>query len=110
MRRFSYMGYGGSPDYVQVLRDVVVVIVIEKSGTVDNLDEILSVEGVDMIQWGPSDYPMNTGRLGQGGSPEIRAVERKVFETALKMGVTPRAEIGRADAARYYLEWRIPTV
>ena len=57
-----------------------------------------------MIQWGPSDYTMNTGRTGQGGSPEIKAVERKVFETALKMGVPPRAEIGSADGAKYYLD------
>ena len=43
-----------------------------------------------MIQWGGSDYSMNIGKAGERGSPEIQAAERKVFETALKMGV-PRA-------------------
>ena len=32
MRRFSYMGYGGGPDYVQALRDVVVVLMIDQLG------------------------------------------------------------------------------
>jgi len=103
-RRFAYMGYGGTPEYVQALRNVVVVIMIEKQGTVDQLEEVLSVKGVDMIQWGPSDYSMNVGRSGQAGSPEIKAIERKVFETALKMGVPPRTEINSVDQAKYYLD------
>jgi len=103
-RRFTYMEYGGTPEYVQALRDIVVVIMIEKEGTVEQLEEVLSIKGVDMIQWGPSDYSMSIGRAGQGGSPEVKAVERKVFETALKMGVAPRAEIGTPDQAKYYLD------
>jgi 4-hydroxy-2-oxoheptanedioate aldolase len=103
-RRFTYMGYGGSPEYVQALRDVVVMIMIEKRSAVDQLEEILSVEGVDMVQWGPSDYSMSIGRPGERTAPQVKAVERKVFETALKMGVQPRAEIGSVDQARYYLD------
>ena len=76
-RRFTYMGYGGSMDYVRALRDVVVVIMIEKDGAVRNLEEVLSVPGVDMIQWGGSDYSMSVGRAGQRGSSEIKAVERR---------------------------------
>lgn len=103
-RRFTYMGYGGSMDYVRALRDVVVVVMIEKDGAVQNLEEVLSVPGVDMIQWGGSDYSMSVGRAGQRGSAEIKAVERKVIETSLKMGVPPRAEINTADQAKYYLD------
>ena len=103
-RRFTYMGYGGSMDYVRALRDVVVVIMIEKDGAVRNLEEVLSVPGVDMIQWGGSDYSMSVGRAGERGSAEIKAVERQVIETSLKMGVPPRAEINTADQAKYYLD------
>lgn len=104
MRRFAYMGYGGSPEYVQALRDIVVVIMIEKKSAVDQLDEILSVEGIDMIQWGPADYSMSIGRPGDRNQPEIKAVERKVFETAIKNGIPPRAEITSVDQAKYYLD------
>ena len=103
-RRFTYMGYGGSMDYVRALRDIVVVIMIEKDGAVENLEEVLSVPGIDMIQWGGSDYSMSVGRAGQRGSAEIKAVERKVIETSLRMGVPPRAEINTADQAKYYLD------
>lgn len=103
-RRVTYMGYGGSPDYVQALRDVVVVFMIEKQSAVEQLEEILAVPGVDMIQWGSADYSMSIGQAGARNSPEIKAVERKVFETALKMGVPPRAEISRVDEAKYFLD------
>jgi 4-hydroxy-2-oxoheptanedioate aldolase len=104
MRRFSYMGYGGGTDYVQALNDIVVVLMIEKKSAVDNLEEILSVGGVDMIQWGGTDYSMNVGKAGQRRTPEIDKVERQVFETAVKMGVPPRAEIGSVDQAKYFMD------
>ena len=80
------------------------MIMIEKRGTVENLEEVLSVEGVDMIQWGGADYSMSVGMAEQRGAPEIKAAERKVFETAIKMGVPPRAELGSADQAKHYLD------
>jgi 2-keto-3-deoxy-L-rhamnonate aldolase RhmA len=104
MRRSTYMGYGGTPDYVQALNEVVVVLMIEKRGAVEQLEEILAVGGIDMIQWGPSDYSMSVGRAGERNAPEIKATERKVIDAALKMGIPPRAEISSPDEARYYLD------
>lgn len=101
-RRFSYMGYGGGPEYVQALRDVVLVLMIEKGSAVENLEEILSLDGIDMIQWGPADFSMSTG--GQRGSGEVKDIERRVLKTAIEMGVPPRAEINSADDAKYYLD------
>jgi 2-keto-3-deoxy-L-rhamnonate aldolase RhmA len=103
-RRNTYMGYGGSPDYVQSLRDVVVAVMIEKKGAVDNLEEILSVPGIDMVQWGGSDYSMSIGRPGERSHPDVVAAQKKVFETSLKMGVQPRAEIQTPDEAKRYLD------
>jgi 2-keto-3-deoxy-L-rhamnonate aldolase RhmA len=103
-RRFAYMGYGGGPDYVQALRDVVVVLMIEKQGAVDHLEEILALDGVDMVQWGGNDYSMSIGRPGARSTPEVKAVERHVIETALRMGVPPRAEVASVDQAQYYLD------
>lgn len=104
MRRMTYMGYGGGSDYVQALRDIVVVMMIEKKSAVEHLEEILSVDGIDMIQWGPTDYSMSIGKPGGRNSPEVRAVERNVINACLSMDVPPRAEINSADEARYYLD------
>jgi len=56
------------------------------------------------VQWGGSDYSMGIGRAGERYSPALREVERRVFETAVKMGVPPRAEIATADQAKYFLD------
>jgi 2-keto-3-deoxy-L-rhamnonate aldolase RhmA len=74
---------------------------------VEHLEEILAVGGIDMVQWGPADYSMSIGRPGahqMRDDPDIRSVERRVIETALKMGIQPRAEIKSVDQARYYLD------
>lgn len=104
MRRMAYMSYGGGPEYVQALRDIVVVLMIEKHAAVEQLEEILALGGIDMIQWGGTDYSMNIGKPGARQTPELKAVERKVFETAIKMGVPPRAEIGSVDQAQYFMD------
>jgi 4-hydroxy-2-oxoheptanedioate aldolase len=103
-RRFSYMGYGGGAEYVRALEDVVIAFMIEKGSAVDRLDEILAIDGIDMIQWGPADYTMSIGKAGQRQSDEIKAVERRVIEKSLAAGKHPRAEIGTADQAKYYLD------
>ena len=102
MRRFTYMGYGGTEAYAQFLRDTVVMVMVEKQSAVDNLDAILDVGGIDMVQWGPADYSMSIGRPGETRHPDVRAVERQVIEKALRAGVEPRAEITHPDQARYY--------
>jgi 2-keto-3-deoxy-L-rhamnonate aldolase RhmA len=107
VRRFAYAGSAGTPEYVQALNDVVIVLMIEKKEAVDLLDEILGVGGIDMIQWGPADYSMSIGHPGayqRQENSEIKAVERRVIETALEMGVQPRAEINSVDQAKYYLD------
>jgi 4-hydroxy-2-oxoheptanedioate aldolase len=103
-RRITYMGYGGGQAYVQALRDVVIAVMIEKKSAVENLDEILSVPGIDMIQWGPSDYSMSVGHPGERGHPDVRAAEKKVFETCIQRGIPPRAEIGSPDDAKRFLD------
>ena len=103
-RRMTYAGGGGGPEYVQALRDVVVVLMIEKQPAVDALEEVLSVEGIDMIQWGGTDYSISIGRPGARNTPEVKEVERRVIETAMEVGVPPRAEIDSLDQAEYYLD------
>jgi 4-hydroxy-2-oxoheptanedioate aldolase len=103
-RRFAYMRYGGGPEYVQALREVVVMIMLEKRAALDQLDEILAISGVDMIQWGPADFSMSVGVPGARNTPQIKAIERQVIEACLNAGVQPRIEIASPDEARYYID------
>jgi 2-keto-3-deoxy-L-rhamnonate aldolase RhmA len=104
MRRMTYMGYGGSVEYVQALEDVVVALMIEKKGAVDELDEILAIPGVNLIQFGPVDYSLSVGMVGEAHGEEIRAVERAVISRCREAGVPVRAEIGTPSEAEYYCQ------
>ena len=103
MRRdVGYLLTCGSQIYVDQLQDGVVALMIEKDSAVENLEAILSVPGVDMVQFGPADYSMSIGIPGQWNHPRVREAERFVIETALKMGVAPRVELGDfRDGDRY---------
>ncbi len=103
-RRNSYMGYAGTPEYVKSIADTVLAFMIEKKGAVDNLEEILEEPGVEMVQWGGSDYSVNIGHPREVNHPDVVAAKKRTFNTAIKMGVPPRAEINTADEAKEYLD------
>lgn len=105
MRRdVGYVLEVGTPAFVQALEEAVVALMIEKKEAVENLDVILSVKGIDMVQFGPGDYSMSIGLAGQIDHPQVREAERWVIETALRKGVAPRAEISHPSEAERYLE------
>jgi 2-keto-3-deoxy-L-rhamnonate aldolase RhmA len=99
--------HGGSPDWVQALADCVIVLMIEKKEAVENLEAILSVPGVDMVQFGPGDYSMSIGIPRQGGSERVLEAEKYVVETAHRMGIPARAEIRDAAGAKRHVEMGI---
>jgi 4-hydroxy-2-oxoheptanedioate aldolase len=95
---------GGSPAYVSALNDVVIAVMIEKRECVEDLDAILSVKGLDMVQFGPSDYAMSLGLTGQRNHPDVLKAESKTIEMALKKGLHPRVELADIKQAAPYLE------
>ena len=95
---------GGTPAYVDALNEVVIAIMVEKKSCVDDLDAILSVPGIDMIQFGASDFSMSIGKTGQYADAEVLAAEKKTIETALRMGLHPRVELRDPSQAGKYLE------
>jgi 2-keto-3-deoxy-L-rhamnonate aldolase RhmA len=104
-RRNGYVGGYSSPEeVVKISNDAVIVLMVEKKECLDNLDEILSVEGVDMVQFGPADHSVSLGKPGGRNSPEVVEAEETMIETALDMGVNPRAELTNPEDADWYLE------
>ncbi|MGN6361080.1 MAG: HpcH/HpaI aldolase family protein [Thermomicrobiales bacterium] len=97
---------GSQSDYVQYYNDAVIAIMVEKRSAVENLEAILSVPGIDMVQFGPADYGLSVGKPSQnyttGLHPEVLEAREYTIKTCLKMGIRPRAEIGSAAEADYY--------
>lgn len=94
----------GTPEFVQALDDAVIAVMIEKESAVENLEALLSVKGVDMVQFGSADYSMSIGMPGQWSHPRVKEAERHVIETALRLGLAPRAEISYPEEATFYLD------
>ena len=70
----------GTPEFVSALDDAVVALMIEKQPAVENLEALLSVAGVDMVQFGPADYSMSIGLTGQFTHPRVKEAQRYVIE------------------------------
>jgi len=78
-------GFGtNAGQYLQRANDeIVVMIALETPEAVDNLDEILTIDGLDGIFIGPTDLSTSMGYFINPGAPEVQAkiaeIERKVF-------------------------------
>jgi 4-hydroxy-2-oxoheptanedioate aldolase len=94
------MGYGmvrgktiSIKDYVSYIDDLVIAIMIETQSLVDDIEEALSIPGIDMVQFGPSDYSISVNHPGEGyKNVQISEALEKSYQTALKKGIRIRAE------------------
>lgn len=105
--RRGALGDYGLDAYLEELRGIVFLIMIEKNVAVDSLDAILEAAkeaGVDMTQWGPSDFSFSRGTPELAGTPEIRQFEELVIKKSLDHGVPPRIEIGAVEQAQRYVD------
>ena len=64
----------------------IVVAQIEHIDAVENLEEILSTDGVDAFIVGPYDLSGSLGRPGEFDHPDVLSALQKVRETATRMG------------------------
>lgn len=90
-------------EHAQRLDDVVLCFMIEKEEAMEHIEEICAIPGVDMVQFGPSDYSMSAGKNRGAYDAECKAAEQRMIEVALKHGVQPRCEIPVPEAAEYYI-------
>ncbi len=94
--------YGGADYPTEANKTIVIFAMIETAQALDNLDAILSVEGLDAIYIGPSDLS-----LALGCKPQFDDVEPKVAQAmdhilarAKAHGVRAGVHNGRPDVAR----------
>lgn len=103
-RNVGYVVESGSEAWVKAMRDVVIEVMLESAEAVEHMDEILSVPGIDMVHFGPCDYSLTVGKIGQKGGPEMKKKQREVFEFAIKKGLRPRVIINSYEDAKEYFE------
>ena len=103
-RAYGYVLDGGSPAWVKALDDTVCCFMIEKKGAMENLEEILSVPGLSMVQFGASDYSISVGQPGGGRGQAFKEIEKKMIRMAHDKGIPARVELGGFESAQPYID------
>jgi 4-hydroxy-2-oxoheptanedioate aldolase len=80
--------YGGiaKEDYFQYANKTIVILQVEGMDGIKNLDEILEVEGYDILFIGPYDLSQSLGIPGQIDAPEILLLMQEVSSKARSYG------------------------
>ncbi len=77
---------------------------IENKDSLANLDEILSVEGIDMVASGKNDLSQSMGYAGQPGHPQVIAAEDLIIKKALEYGKYPTMMAGTPKRVEELME------
>jgi 2-dehydro-3-deoxyglucarate aldolase len=76
------------PDYVVTANEeILLMIQIESQQAIDNIDEILSVKGIDVAVFGPNDLSMSLGVFTKFDDPKFVSAVQKVKKSANRHGV-----------------------
>lgn len=101
--RSSSYGFGISmSEYAEESnRETLVCVQLEEGEAVRNVEEIMGVEGVDVLFVGPSDLSQSLGHPGRPDTPVVREAMERVFSTVRTAGRTS-GSAGNANAIRGY--------
>ena len=86
--------YGMAPDYVATCAEnLLIACQIESARAVENIDEILAVDGIDLIFIGPFDLSATVGQMGNLKHPEVARLigraEERIKAAGRPMGTVP---------------------
>jgi len=97
--------WNGVPGYLQSAADELCVLVqVEATQALAQLDAIAAVEGVDGVFFGPADLSASMGLLGQPGAGAVREVIRKGIRTVRAQGKAAGVLSADPAIAAEYLE------
>ncbi|WP_086480411.1 4-hydroxy-2-oxoheptanedioate aldolase [Oceanospirillum sanctuarii] len=98
-------GFNRMPEYLQTANDEICVLIqIETPKGVENLDAILTTEGVDGVFIGPSDLSASMGYIGNPGHPEVQKVIEESIAKIVAAGKAPGILIADQALAQRYIE------
>jgi 2-keto-3-deoxy-L-rhamnonate aldolase RhmA len=87
-RSAVYDSHGTLADYVKAANDATLIAVqLEDREAVDNIDEILAVDGIDVFFIGPSDLSQS---MGHPGNPKAPVVAQAIESSLKKMAAAHR--------------------
>ena len=100
-------------EYLRTANDEVLVFpIVEHDRAVRNLDEIVSVPGLDAFFFGYADYGASIGVTGQFSHPRVLEARERVLEASRRWGVPAAHAAGNAPQAHelVHLGFRVITI
>jgi len=77
---------------------------VEDQKALDNIDDLLSVEGLDIVHFGPSDYTNSIGLRGQTDHPKVMEARRKIIAAAKRNGKATMMSAATLEQAKMYID------
>ena len=104
-RQHTFFESGSTAETMRQLNDeVLIALQIEHRDAIENLSDILSVQGIDAAFVGPEDLAASLGRPGQTSHPDVEKAVLHVIEVCRDKGIIPGIHTGSVEKARYWKE------
>ncbi len=84
--------------------DSVIIIGIESQAAIDNLEEILQVDGIDAIFIGPNDLSITLGVPDDYANPTYIAAHQQIIEMANKHGLPAGGHMFRQELVEFWMQ------
>ena len=97
--------YGKDSDYVHTANDRVVLMVqAEDVGFLEDMDEIMAMDGIDVIFIGQADLSHSMGLPGDMAHPDVQAAVDKIISCATSAGKTTAIIVRNQEEVRRRVE------
>ncbi|MBM7608430.1 2-keto-3-deoxy-L-rhamnonate aldolase RhmA [Lysinibacillus composti] len=87
--RASLFGINTESYWEYAKEELLVILQVEHVKAVENIDEILSVPGIDVVFIGPMDLSVSMGVKGELDHPDMQAAYSKVLDACQKHNIVP---------------------
>ncbi len=103
-RQHTFFQGGDALDTMKRLNEeILIALQIENKEAVENLPDLLSVEGIDAAFVGPADLSAAFGKPGQSDDPEIQNAINRVIEVSEANGVIPGIHTSSVEKAKFWV-------
>lgn len=110
--RSAKYGKGGGAVYLQQSnQEILIAVHIETPEAVDNIEQIMSVPGIDICYIGPTDLSVTMGYSAEGPDhPEVQKAMNRVLAAGQKHGVPVGIQVANAQAVTQKQQWGAPYI
>ncbi|MEL7127697.1 MAG: HpcH/HpaI aldolase/citrate lyase family protein [Pseudomonadota bacterium] len=98
--------FGAITDYGPTADDQICLLIqVENRAGIANLDDILTVDGIDGVFIGPADLSADMGHMGQLTHPEVQATIKDAFQRIEAAGKAPGVLATTPEMTQDMLDW-----